>query len=41
MTEYALKVAEHERNAGVYKQDQQHVLRELEKLQEFKTKYEK
>ena len=41
ITQYALKVAEHEKNALMNMKEQQNLKKELEECQVFKTKYER
>ena len=41
ITQYALKVAEHEKNALMHMKEQQNLRKELEECQVFKAKYER
>lgn len=41
ITQYALKVADHEKNALLYKKEQQNLKKELEESQLYKAKYER
>ena len=41
ITQYALKVAEHEKNALIYKKEQQSLLKDLEGSQMYRQKYER
>lgn len=41
VTQYALKVAEHEKNALLNKKEQQNLKKELEECQVYKAKYER